>query len=240
MSVATVAVEAGPDRHALVMPDRECGTWPPMWARRRGKSRRTALALIAPSPRIREGGDRMDFPAHPGQVGQAQVPQGVGGNCGTPASTAIRRATFDQVHRLSGWAWFPFHPGQRPRPADCSQESPAASADSEFRPGPSTRPLSTSRQVLRSTAGALAHIMNAGSERRRLALRKANERAYQLIWAESSAPGTQGGSIANRPLAGQPCYMARRRRRVNFITQLVSQVRSSSMGRPARSEPRLV
>jgi len=40
MSVATVAVEAGPDRHALVMPDCECGTCPPTWARRRGKSRR--------------------------------------------------------------------------------------------------------------------------------------------------------------------------------------------------------
>ena len=38
MSVATVAVE--PDRHALVMPDCECGTCPPTWARRRGKSRR--------------------------------------------------------------------------------------------------------------------------------------------------------------------------------------------------------
>ena len=38
MSVAAVAVE--PDRHALVMPDCECGTCPPTWARRRGKSRR--------------------------------------------------------------------------------------------------------------------------------------------------------------------------------------------------------
>jgi hypothetical protein len=38
MSVATLAVE--PDRHALVMPDCECGTCPPTWARRRGKSRR--------------------------------------------------------------------------------------------------------------------------------------------------------------------------------------------------------
>jgi len=40
MSVATVAVEAAPDRHALVAPDCECGTCPPTWARRRGKSRR--------------------------------------------------------------------------------------------------------------------------------------------------------------------------------------------------------
>ncbi len=38
MSVATLAVE--PDRHALVIPDCECGTCPPTWARRRGKSRR--------------------------------------------------------------------------------------------------------------------------------------------------------------------------------------------------------
>jgi hypothetical protein len=38
MSVATLAVE--PDRHALVVPDCECGTCPPTWARRRGKSRR--------------------------------------------------------------------------------------------------------------------------------------------------------------------------------------------------------
>jgi hypothetical protein len=38
MSVATLAME--PDRHALVVPDCECGTCPPTWARRRGKSRR--------------------------------------------------------------------------------------------------------------------------------------------------------------------------------------------------------
>jgi hypothetical protein len=38
MSVATLTTE--PDRHALVMPDCECGTCPPTWARRRGKSRR--------------------------------------------------------------------------------------------------------------------------------------------------------------------------------------------------------
>ena len=40
MSVATVAVGSEPDRHALVRPDCECGTCPPTWARRRGKSRR--------------------------------------------------------------------------------------------------------------------------------------------------------------------------------------------------------
>jgi hypothetical protein len=40
MSVATLAVGSEPDRHALVLPDCECGTCPPTWARRRGKSRR--------------------------------------------------------------------------------------------------------------------------------------------------------------------------------------------------------
>ena len=38
MTVATIAAE--PDRHALVMPDCECGMCAPTWARRRGKSRR--------------------------------------------------------------------------------------------------------------------------------------------------------------------------------------------------------
>ncbi len=38
MSVATVVTEPG--RHALVMPDCECGTCGPTWARRRGKSGR--------------------------------------------------------------------------------------------------------------------------------------------------------------------------------------------------------
>ena len=40
MSVAMVAAQPEPDRHALVMLDCECGTCPPTWARRRGKSRR--------------------------------------------------------------------------------------------------------------------------------------------------------------------------------------------------------
>jgi hypothetical protein len=40
MSVATVAVGSEPDRHALVLLDCDCGTCPPAWARRRGKSRR--------------------------------------------------------------------------------------------------------------------------------------------------------------------------------------------------------
>ena len=48
MSVATVAA-VDPDRHALVMPDCECGTCPPTWARRRGKSRRFSepVTLVA-------------------------------------------------------------------------------------------------------------------------------------------------------------------------------------------------
>jgi hypothetical protein len=39
MSVAMV-VEAGPERHALLAPECDCGGCPPTWARRRGKSRR--------------------------------------------------------------------------------------------------------------------------------------------------------------------------------------------------------
>jgi hypothetical protein len=39
MSVATV-IESGPDRHALLTPECECGGCAPTWARRRGKSRR--------------------------------------------------------------------------------------------------------------------------------------------------------------------------------------------------------
>lgn len=39
MSVATV-IEAGPERHALLAPECDCGGCPPTWARRRGKSRR--------------------------------------------------------------------------------------------------------------------------------------------------------------------------------------------------------
>lgn len=41
MSVATV-IESGPDRHALLASECECGGCPPTWARRRGKSRRFA------------------------------------------------------------------------------------------------------------------------------------------------------------------------------------------------------
>ena len=44
MSVAMV-IEAGPDRHALLAPECDCGGCPPTWARRRGKSRRFAEAV---------------------------------------------------------------------------------------------------------------------------------------------------------------------------------------------------
>ena len=64
MSVATVAV-VDPDRHALVMPDCECGTCPPTWARRRGKSRRFSepVTLVAAL-------EREDLVARPGMVEQ--------------------------------------------------------------------------------------------------------------------------------------------------------------------------
>jgi hypothetical protein len=63
MSVATLAVEPG--RHALVMPDCECGTCPPTWARRRGKSRRFSepVTLVAAL-------EREDAVARPGMVEQ--------------------------------------------------------------------------------------------------------------------------------------------------------------------------
>src|SRR6266550_6664503 len=63
MSVATVAVEAGPDRHALVLPDCECGMCPPTWARRRGKSRRFTqpVTLVAAL-------EKEDAAARPGMV----------------------------------------------------------------------------------------------------------------------------------------------------------------------------
>ena len=44
MSVATV-IESGPDRHALLAPECDCGVCAPTWARRRGKSRRFAEAV---------------------------------------------------------------------------------------------------------------------------------------------------------------------------------------------------
>lgn len=44
MSVATV-IESGPDRHALLAAECDCGGCPPTWARRRGKSRRFAEAV---------------------------------------------------------------------------------------------------------------------------------------------------------------------------------------------------
>jgi hypothetical protein len=64
MSVATVDVAAvEPDRHALVLPECECGTCPPTWARRRGKSRRFTrpVTLVAAL-------EREDAAARPGMV----------------------------------------------------------------------------------------------------------------------------------------------------------------------------
>ena len=63
MSVATVV--AGPERHALVLPDCECGTCGPTWARRRGKARRFTepVTLVAAL-------EREDAAARPGMVEQ--------------------------------------------------------------------------------------------------------------------------------------------------------------------------
>ena len=63
MSVATVTVQSQPDRHALVLLDCECGTCPPTWARRRGKSRRFTepVTLVAAL-------EREDAAACPGMV----------------------------------------------------------------------------------------------------------------------------------------------------------------------------
>lgn len=60
MSVATVVTEPG--RHALVMPDCECG---PTWARRRGKARRFTepVTLVAAL-------EKEDAAARPGMVEQ--------------------------------------------------------------------------------------------------------------------------------------------------------------------------
>ncbi len=56
-------VAVKPDRHALVLPDCECGTCPPTWARRRGKSRRFSqpVTLVAAL-------EREDMAARPGMV----------------------------------------------------------------------------------------------------------------------------------------------------------------------------
>lgn len=64
MSVATVAA-ADPDRHALVLPECECGTCAPTWARRRGKSRRFSdpVTLVAAL-------EREPVVARPGMVEQ--------------------------------------------------------------------------------------------------------------------------------------------------------------------------
>jgi hypothetical protein len=63
MSVATVVTEPG--RHALVMPDCECGTCGPTWARRRGKARRFTepVTLVAAL-------EREDAAARPGMAEQ--------------------------------------------------------------------------------------------------------------------------------------------------------------------------
>ena len=52
-----------------------------------------------------EGRDRVHLPAHPRQVCQAQLPDGVRGESLNAESQPIRLTTFDQDHRLSGWAW---------------------------------------------------------------------------------------------------------------------------------------
>lgn len=63
MSVPSVAARAEPDRHVLVMPNCECGTCPPTWARRRGKSRRFSLPVT-----LVEALEREDAPARSGMV----------------------------------------------------------------------------------------------------------------------------------------------------------------------------
>lgn len=63
MSVPSVAARAEPDRHVLVMPNCECGTCPPTWARRRGKSRVFSLPVT-----LVEALEREDPPARPGMV----------------------------------------------------------------------------------------------------------------------------------------------------------------------------
>jgi len=65
MSVATVTVRSEPDRHALVLLDCECGTCPPTWARRRGKSRRFTEPVMLVAALERE-----DAAAWPGMVEQ--------------------------------------------------------------------------------------------------------------------------------------------------------------------------
>jgi hypothetical protein len=65
MSVATVAVRSEPDRHALVLLDCQCGTCPPTWARRRGKSRRFTEPVTLVGALERE-----DAAAWPGMVEQ--------------------------------------------------------------------------------------------------------------------------------------------------------------------------
>src|SRR5215472_8389554 len=65
MPAATVALRSGPDRHALVLLDCHCGTCPPTWARRRGKSRRFTEPVTLAAALERE-----DAAAWPGMVHQ--------------------------------------------------------------------------------------------------------------------------------------------------------------------------
>lgn len=60
-----MAVKSEPDRHALVLLGCECGSCPPTWARRRGKSRRFTqpVTLVAAL-------EREDAAAWPGMVKQ--------------------------------------------------------------------------------------------------------------------------------------------------------------------------
>lgn len=64
MSVVTVAA-VDLDRHALVMPECECGSCPPTWARRRGKSRRFSEPVT-----LVEALEREHAVARPGMVEQ--------------------------------------------------------------------------------------------------------------------------------------------------------------------------
>jgi hypothetical protein len=60
-----VAVPSEPDRHALVLLDYQSGTCPPIWARRRGKSRRfTGPVTLAAAL------EREDTAVWPGMAGR--------------------------------------------------------------------------------------------------------------------------------------------------------------------------
>lgn len=84
MSVATVVTEPG--RHALVMPDCECGTCGPTWARRRGKARRFTEAVTLVAALAEE-----DAAARPGMVERhrACLAEMVGATDGVIAATPL-------------------------------------------------------------------------------------------------------------------------------------------------------